>query len=382
VGNVKVREERLDEIAHRAAAEFELRSLEASRLGRLESRSVADVRKDVANAGARQWLVEGLIIHGQHGVNGGPWKAGKGWDGLDLAVSVASATPWLNHFNVPTAGEVLVYCGEEDEYEIARRVEAIAAARSLSADLLPIRLVFAIPRLGITEDLDELARELDAHRPRLVILDPLYRGTGGADFRSLYAMGELLAGLEERTRSAGATLLAVTHFNRGEGKGAERFTGAGPAEWGRFLIAADVKARRPHPRGGEEVTRRFEVTGMSIPLTNFTLRRHVYALDSTDLESPLIYEAEVIRDPSKDGAPSLSWAQRRVLEVLEGPNHPMLVRQIGDGVANDGTIDKSTGEPLGLKHRTINDALTKLAEMGLADGTDSTPGGAREWWKT
>jgi RecA-family ATPase len=75
------------------------------------------------------------------------------------------------------------------------------------------------------------------------VLDPLYLAARGAKLGDLYAMGAMLEAPQRLCTEAEAALLVVTHHNRGEGRGAHRLTGTGPAEWGRVLINATVISR-------------------------------------------------------------------------------------------------------------------------------------------
>ena len=61
----------------------------------LPFRSLADLCRDVDAAGPRRWLIRGIWPAGAYGVHAAEPKAGKTWNALDLAVSVASGTPWL-----------------------------------------------------------------------------------------------------------------------------------------------------------------------------------------------------------------------------------------------------------------------------------------------
>lgn len=79
------------------------------------------------------------------------------------------------------------------------------------------------------------------------------------------------------------------HHNRGQGAGASRLSGAGPAEWGRVLISAEVKSRnvdREHARGSDVVTV-LSVIGGEVPEQSLRVRRRIWADDPDDLDSPL-----------------------------------------------------------------------------------------------
>ena len=60
----------------------------------------------------RRWLIESLWARQAVGLLGGPPKCCKSWLGLDMALSVASATPCLGHFPVQQPGAALVYLAE------------------------------------------------------------------------------------------------------------------------------------------------------------------------------------------------------------------------------------------------------------------------------
>jgi hypothetical protein len=94
--------------------------------GDLAVSSFGEVAARVAAAGEPRWLIQGLWPADAYGVLAAQEKAGKTWAALDLAVSVASGLPWLDHFACPTPGPVLLFLGEGGERATVRRIEAIA----------------------------------------------------------------------------------------------------------------------------------------------------------------------------------------------------------------------------------------------------------------
>jgi len=67
-----------------------------------------EVAARVAAAGEPRWLIQGLWPADAYGVLAAQEKAGKTWAALDLAVSVATGQPWLDHFACPTPDPALV----------------------------------------------------------------------------------------------------------------------------------------------------------------------------------------------------------------------------------------------------------------------------------
>jgi hypothetical protein len=334
---------------------------------------LAELLRQVRTAGRPAWLVEELWPADAYGVLAAEEKAGKTWAGLDLAVSVAAGVPWLGRFACQTPGPVLLLLGEGGGRAMARRLEAIAAAKAVELESLAIRVCLRVPKLTSGSELLTVERELTTHPARLVYLDPLYLAATGARGSDLYEMGGVLAGIQGICQRAGAALMVVTHWNKtGEGRGAKRITGAGPAAWGRVLCSAAVEHRTTDADGTSNVLLAVEVTGSEVADQTFRVRRRIRATDPVDLGSPLVYGVQVTDSQPEALGDGLSPAQRRVVAALDKGGQLQNVRQLGDLVADDGQ-----GPP--LKKRTIQAALDELEARGLAEGTEGTPGLARYW---
>jgi hypothetical protein len=279
----------------------------------LALRPLSQIAAELDAAGPREWDVEGIVVHRQHGAAGSTAKAGKGFDVADLVVSIASGTPWLGRFNCPNPGPVALYPGEEDGYEIRRRLVAVAEARGVNVYELPIHVAENTPRLSRPSDLEALRADLDPVRPRIAIIDPMYKAAAGGDPRSVIAMGELLNEASDIARSLDCSFLTVPHFNRDTTrKGSDRFSGAGAQEWGRFLIAGTVTRRIETENSGTEIVRRMEVTGTSIPDQAFVVTRRITATDPNDPNAPLVYEVQV----SETDAPSDTFRPTVLMERI------------------------------------------------------------------
>ena len=339
-----------------------------------------EVAARVAAAGEPRWLIQGLWPADAYGVLAAQEKAGKTWAALDLAVSVACGRPWLDHFTCPTPGPVLVFLGEGGERATVRRIEAIAIAKGVDPDQLAdhLRLCFRVPRLaapGAGSELAAIQAELAAHPAALVVLDPLYLAAAGASGSNLYDMGGILQAIQGVCQHAGCALLVVTHWNKtGDGRGADRISGAGPAAWARVICSVSIDHRASDNDGASKVLLGVEVIGGEIADTRFRIRRHVQAEDPADLGSPLSYSVEVLAgdddqdlDPAAAGlSPSRQW----VLAALQAGGAMQTVKQLGDRLAEN-------GRP--LKPRTIQTALGELEATGLAQGSEEGNGRARYW---
>jgi AAA domain-containing protein len=342
--------------------------------------SFGEVAARVAAAGEPRWLIQGLWPVDAYGVLAAQEKAGKTWAALDLAVSVACGLPWLDHFACPTPGPVLLFLGEGGERAMVRRMEAIATHKGADLDQLAdrLRLCFRVPRLaaaGAGAELAAVQAELAAHPAALVILDPLYLAAAGASGSSLYDMGAVLQAIQGVCQQAGCALLVVTHWNKtGDGKGADRISGVGPAAWARVICSVSIAYRSSDPDGASHVLLRFELIGGELADIHFQVRRRVRADDPTDLGSPLSYRVEVLTaDDTQDLDPasaSLSPSRQWVLAALQAGGGFQTVKQLGDRLAE-------AGRP--LKPRTIQTALGELEAAGLAQGSEEGNGRARYW---
>jgi hypothetical protein len=288
-------------------------------------------------------------------------KAGKTWAALDLAVSVASGRPWLEHFACPSPGPVLVLLGEGGERATVRRIEAIATAKGLDPDQLAdqLRLCLRVPRLaapGAGSELAAIQAELEAHPAAVVVLDPLYLAVAGASGSNLYDMGAVLQAIQGVCQQAMCALLVVTHWNKtGDGRGADRISGAGPAAWARVICSVSIQDRSSDADGASTVLLGAELIGGEIADTRFRIRRRVRADDPDDLGSRLAYAVEVLADddsedltrprppcPSPGNGSSRRCGRRRPPDgqaarrssrpgrpSLEAPHHPDRPRRAG-----------------------------------------------------
>lgn len=84
----------------------------------------------VKDAEPPKWLVRGILTTGSCGFLAGEPKSYKSWVGLDLALSVATGSPFLQAFDVVTPGAVL-YVQEEDPLPVLKdRLGKIAPLKS------------------------------------------------------------------------------------------------------------------------------------------------------------------------------------------------------------------------------------------------------------
>ena len=333
--------------------------------------TLAELCARVDAAGPRRYLIRGIWPSGAYGVHAAEMKAQKTWNALDAAVSVASGTDWLGAYPVDDPGPVVIFAGEGGEASTVRRIRAICASRNLTAEDLPITICTRAPHLSDLAHMGAFAGHVEAVRPRLILLDPLYLSLGGADGKDLYGMGRLLERPQILCDQLGASLIVVTHFNRGGRTGAGRITGAGPAEWGRVLIGAEIKSRHTDPATrATTVVAELDVIGGEIPDLTFRIKRTISADDPDNLDSPLRYTVAVI-DTDDTHGDDMPPARRKLLDAVTALARPASQTELIDWIA--------TKHGHGLYRTTASAQLNELRKADLVDCTEEA-GRATMWF--
>ena len=163
-----------------------------------------------------RWLIEGLWGSRAVGFLAGHPKACKSWAGLDMAVSVASATPCLGRFPVLEPGRALIYLAEDSLAAVRTRVEAIARYRGLGLRSLDLQVITTPElRLDLIDQRERLEVTVRSLRPRLLLLDPLVRLHRLDENRAGDVSG-LLSHLRAMQRSFEVAVIIVHHTRKNE----------------------------------------------------------------------------------------------------------------------------------------------------------------------
>jgi len=162
----------------------------------------------------QQWLIDSLWGKSAVGLIGGQPKCCKSWLGLDMAVSVASATPCLGKFQVKSSGPVLVFLAEDGFAAVRNRIEAICSHRRLDINMLDLYAITEqIIRLDLAGDQQRLEATVKALRPKLLVLDPLVRMHSG-DENSAADISLLLGFLRQLQRTYDTAIILVHHASK------------------------------------------------------------------------------------------------------------------------------------------------------------------------
>lgn len=177
----------------------------------------------------RNWLVEGAFLHRQPAVIGGPAKCFKTSLAVDLAVSLATGTPFLGRFNVPSTQRVLFMSGETMGDTLLARARSVAVAKGIDLAQYDPQIVWVerVPQLDNPADLDEMWNMLSAMKFAVAIIDPLYYCLPrlSSQVSNLYTMGALLSQFAGTCLAAGTTPIFVHHVSK---SAAEKRAGCAP----------------------------------------------------------------------------------------------------------------------------------------------------------
>jgi len=263
------------------------------------------------------WLIEGLWSANGCGILGGEPKVGKSFLALDLAVSVASGSPCLRHFQIPRAGRVLLFAAEDAPQIVRGRLQGIAHAAGVEFQSLDIHVI-TVPtlRLDCKQHQQALQATVAFLRPHLILLDPLVR-LHAIDENVAAEVAPLLAYLRSLQRDY-ATAVALVHHVR---KGAAHERG-GQALRGSSELHAWGDSNLYLRRSGQQL--QLSIEHRAAPGTD--------RLPLTLKVNPPALALEVI-DQQPAAAPTAQPSgPQRIEQILTGVHQPLTQKQVRDAV--------------------------------------------------
>lgn len=160
------------------------------------------------------WLIEQLWMSQAVGIIGGAPKSYKTWMALEMAVAVASGSPCLGAFPVPSSGRVLLYAAEDSAAALRLRLESLAKHHHFDLTSLDIRVITADSlRLDSEADQRRLEMTLILHHPVLLLLDPLVR-LHSIDENAAGEIAALLGYLRGLQRRSNVAIALVHHARK------------------------------------------------------------------------------------------------------------------------------------------------------------------------
>lgn len=129
---------------------------------------------------------------------------------MDLAVSLATGTKFLNAFAWPKACNVAVFSGESGRQAINETIQRICRSKGEEPEECALFCGFTLPRLGSVSDRNEPRHHIRDDGIEVVVVHPLYLCLGGDRLvaaSNLFEVGPVLAKFGHACRRAGATAI-------------------------------------------------------------------------------------------------------------------------------------------------------------------------------
>lgn len=318
-----------------------------------------------------RWLVDRLWSASGVGIVGATPKSGKTWLSLEMAVAVASGTPMLGEFAVPTPGPVVVFPAEDDPRAVRDRIQGLAAARGRDLKDLPLHLITeTVLHLDDDDDRRGLTRLLKDVRPALVVLDPLVRLHTGAESHAGH-MAELLGFLRGLQREFDCSILVTHHVSKKRGaKGGQMgqaLRGSGELHaWGDSNLYLSktsdglVQVEVEHRSAASPDPLHFALV-VKDEGTQLELREGSESEEEGGDEQRKARGQKSPSEPSAPSAPKLPLREQ-VLKVVELSPHPISQVAIRKQVR--------------VRNQALTEALRELSEDGLLQR-----GGVRDGWR-
>lgn len=168
----------------------------------------------VNHLGPTRWLVRKLLPEDCTAVLYGPSGTLKSFVMIDMALSIATGTPWQGK---DTKQRTVFYLAGEGEQGFAKRLAAWCMVRNTKA---PAQFAFRqIPRIQDASQLDQLVdaiRLIEAENGQagLIVIDTLFTALDGGDENSGKDMGQVIAAMKRLRVEFGAAVVAVHHTGK------------------------------------------------------------------------------------------------------------------------------------------------------------------------
>lgn len=183
------------------------------------------------------WLVQDMFTDDEPLLVGARSKCCKTLQLSDLAVALASGTPWMGTFSVPQRRKVLLISGEANKRRMSRDIAKACNRRGITfRNLEGFLRVEAVqfPGLPSLDDQEGIRRDVERHGIEVVVVDPLYRALSGVDSAQLNQVGSAIKSFQ--AACSPACLILSHHVVKsaareyGSPPSLEDMTGAGVAE--------------------------------------------------------------------------------------------------------------------------------------------------------
>lgn len=181
-----------------------------------------------------EWIIKGVLPHGELGMVFGASGSGKSFLLIDMAAAVARGTPWRG---LTVKQGRVCYVVAEGAAGFRKRIDAYCIHHEIHISELDLYVIADAPNLTQKDHVKALTDGIKSAGPfDLIVLDTLAAVTAGADENSAQDMGIVL----DRARSIGRDTGAMTLLVHHAGKQADRGARGSTALKGRVDVEIEV----------------------------------------------------------------------------------------------------------------------------------------------
>ncbi|MGV3483344.1 MAG: bifunctional DNA primase/polymerase [Planctomycetaceae bacterium] len=329
-----------------------------------------------------EYLISGILVRGQPSMIAGPKKTLKTNISIDLALSLAEATPFLGKFDVQLSRRVGVMSGESGAATIQETARRVATSKQLQlAECSGAVWCFDVPQLTNQLHLDGMKRVIEDHALDVLILDPTYLmmlGLGN-DAANLFIVGGLLKAIGELAQETGCTPILCHHLKKSiaepyEPAELENIAWAGFQEFVRQWILLNRRVRYDPDHGGHhELWMSVGGSAGHSGLWGIDIdegirddpggrRWDVSVLDAGDAfdKRDALSESQTEERQERRKQSKFDRNKQRIVEVLAG--------------AGDGESLRGVCTAAGMRDRTAKEALEMLVDEGVVETCECKKG--------
>lgn len=158
------------------------------------------------------WLIQDILIEATAAVLSGDSQSFKTFSALDMALSIATGTPW--HGKAVKRGAV-VYIAAEGGWTLRDRLEAWETARGVTVSDADFHLLEIPVSFGDPATVAQFAHFIKAHKPAFVVIDTLSACAEGLKENASEDMATFVRHMKAVATETGATSAVIHHNNKG-----------------------------------------------------------------------------------------------------------------------------------------------------------------------
>lgn len=272
--------------------------------------------------GGVHWLVDDWLPDASITFLVSPPESYKTWMLLDLAVSVSAGVPFLGRYRVNNPGPTMIIQQEDSHAGLTDRLALIVEQKTGSMEdidgdewripVMPDLPIYVHPSRMLRFDdervLGEMEKQIEAIRPRVVLIDPLYSTTSSVDGYMADLANQMMVLKTWRDRYGCSFLIA--HHSR---KNIDPDSTAREDSWGSQFLNAFLEAgwqirRNPRLADNEVVVRRHSKVMGNQPPVSLTF--------DISTVHPMHYRVDVRDYQAAPGQGQRKPAQASLLDII------------------------------------------------------------------